>query len=196
MRGEDKKDFVQGIEKLIDTMSGQSFTAVLISEPMGQNAIELKKRGLEELYAAISPFSETTLAYGNNASYAVAEGTFSSFAESINNSITNSNSETVSDSTTEGDSYSSTYSSNSSNQDGSSSSSSGWSSQSGHSSSRTYSSSYGWSNAVTSGTTKTRSDDTNINIINTIGKSRTLTVKHVKTQAVNNLLEVSCLMFS
>ena len=188
MRGDDKKDFVQGIEKLIDTMSGQSFTAVLISEPMGQNAIELKKRGLEELYAAISPFSETTLAYGNNASYAVAEGTFSSFAESINNSITNSNSETVSDSITEGDSYSSTYSSNSSNQDGSSSSSSGWSSQSGHSSSRTYSSSYGWSNAVTSGTTKTRSDGENTTITNTIGESRTLTVKHVN-KSVTDLMK-------
>ena len=183
MRSEDKNDFVQAIEKLIDAMS-----AVLISEPMGQDAIELKKRGLEELYATISPFSETTLAYGNNASRAVAEGTFSSFAESVNNSITNSNSETLSNSETEGDSSSSGWSSGSSNPNGEGSTSSGWNSSSSHSSSKSYSSSYGWSNAVTSGTTQTQSSGTNSTVTNTIGESRTITIKHVN-KSVSNLMK-------
>lgn len=189
LRDEEKEHFVQGMEKLIDAMAGHDFTAILIAEPMDQPAIERKKRGLEELYATISPFSETTLAYGTNASYAVADGTFSSFADSINNSVTNSNSETYSESSTETDSSSSSYSFGSSSSDGQgSSSSSGASFSSGHSSSQTYGSSYSWSKAVTSGQTQTTSSGVNQTITNTIGESRTVTIKQIN-KSVTELME-------
>lgn len=152
MRDQEKENYVQGIEKLIDSMAGRAYTAVLIAEPLGQKMIEEKKRGFEELYATLSPLSETTLAYGKNASYAVANGTFSSFSESINNSVTNSNSETQSETTT-GTSDSTNFGSSS---DGSSF---------GFGSSSSYSQSYGtstsWSRAVTSGETKTDSSGVN-----------------------------------
>lgn len=189
LRDEEKEHFVQGMEKLIDAMAGHEFTMVLISEPMDQPAIERKKRGLEELYATISPFAETTLAYGTNASYVVANGTFSSFADSINNSVTNSNSETYSESSTETDSSSSSYNFGSSSSDGQgSSSSSGAGFSSGHSSSQTYGSSYSWSKAVTSGQTQTTSSGVNQTITNTIGESRTVTIKQIN-KSVSELME-------
>ena len=188
MRDEEKEHYVQGIEKLIDSMSGRDYTAVLIAEPLGPQTIEEKKRGFEELYATLSPLSETTLAYGKNASYAVANGTFSSFSQSINNSITNSNSESQSQTETHGTSSGSSFGFNSSSSsDGSSSGSSA-----SFNSSSSYSSSYGtstsWSRAVTSGETKTDSSGVNQTITNTIGENRTLTVKHVN-KSVANLLE-------
>ena len=180
MRDQEKENYVQGIEKLIDSMAGRAYTAVLIAEPLGQKMIEEKKRGFEELYATLSPLSETTLAYGKNASYAVANGTFSSFSESINNSVTNSNSETQSETTTTGTSDSTNFGSSS---DGSSF---------GFGSSSSYSQSYGtstsWSRAVTSGETKTDSSGVNQTITNTIGENRTLTVKHVN-KSVTDLME-------
>lgn len=180
MRDQEKENYVQGIEKLIDSMAGRAYTAVLIAEPLGQKMIEEKKRGFEELYATLSPLSETTLAYGKNASYAVANGTFSSFSESINNSVTNSNSEMQSETTTTGTSDSTNFGSSS---DGSSF---------GFGSSSSYSQSYGtstsWSRAVTSGETKTDSSGVNQTITNTIGENRTLTVKHVN-KSVTDLME-------
>ena len=184
LRDEEKEHFVQGLEKLIDALAGHDYIAVLIGEPMNQNAIETKKRGLEELYATISPFSETSLSYGTNASYAVADGTFSSFSDSINNSVTNSNSETISESHTETDSqsYGSSFGSSS---DGSSAS---FNSSSGHSSSQTYGSSYSWSKAVTSGQTQTTSSGVNQTITNTVGESRTITIKQIN-KSVSELME-------
>ena len=188
MRDDEKEHFVQGIEKLIDSMAGREYTAVFIAEPLGAKTIEEKKRGFEELYATLSPLAETTLAYGKNASYAVANGTFSSFSESINNSVTNSNSESQSETTTEGTSTSSSFgTSSSSSSDGSSSGS-----NASFSSSSSYSKSYGtstsWSRAVTSGETKTDSSGVNQTITNTIGENRTLTVKHVN-KSVKNLMD-------
>lgn len=188
LRDEEKDNYVQGMEKLIDSMDGRDYSVILIAEPLGARAIEEKKRGFEELYATLSPLSETTLAYGKNASYAVANGTFSSFSESINNSVTNSNSETQSETETHGSSSGSSYGfSSSSSSDGSSSGS-----NASFNSSTSYSKSYGtstsWSRAVTSGETKTDSSGVNQTITNTIGENRTLTVKHVN-KSVTDLME-------
>lgn len=182
MRDQEKENYVQGIEKLIDSMSERTYTAVFIAEPLGPNAIEEKKRGFEELYATLSPLSETTLAYGKNASYAVANGTFSSFSDSINNSVTNSNSESQSEMTSHGSSTSSNFGSSS---DGSSY---------GFGSSSSYSKSYGtsssWSRAVTSGDTKTDTSGQNQTITNTIGENRTLTITHVNKSVADLLVHI------
>lgn len=180
LRDKEKTNTVQGLEKLLDAMAGRDFMAILIAEPMHQIDIERQKRGLEELYSTISPYGETSLAYGHNASYAVADGTFSSFSDSLNNSVTNSTSESQSHSTTSGTSSSDGYSFSG---DGAS-----FSGSSGSSYSETYSSSSSWSRAVTSGETKTTSAGVNQTITNTTGESRTLTIKHIN-KSVNEMMK-------
>lgn len=39
--------FVQGLEKFIDTMAGEEFTALFIANPLNQEVLENKKRGYE-----------------------------------------------------------------------------------------------------------------------------------------------------
>ncbi len=180
LRDNEKEHTVQGIEKLMDGMAGKDFLAILIAEPMEQKDIEIQKRGYEELYSTISPYAETSLSYGNNASYAVADGTSSTFSESINNSITNTNSESSSYSTTNG---SSSGSSSSFSADGAS-----FSSNSGTSYSETYSSSSSWAHAVTSGQTKTTSTGVTQTITNTVGESRNITIKHTN-KSVGELMK-------
>lgn len=181
MRDQEKENYVQGIEKLIDSMAGRDYTAVLIAEPLGAKTIEEKKRGFEELYATLSPLAETSLAYGINASHAVANGTFSSFSQSINNSVTNSNSETQSETTTTGSSTSSSFG-------GSTDSGGSYSFGSSSSYSQSYGTSTSWSRAVTSGDTKTDTSGINQTITDTIGENRTFTVKHVN-KSVADMLE-------
>ena len=47
MRDEDKDKFVQGMEKFIDTMQGEEYTAIFIASPVSKEQLELRKRGLE-----------------------------------------------------------------------------------------------------------------------------------------------------
>jgi hypothetical protein len=146
-RGDGTNKFVQGLEKLIDSMIGMNYTAILIAEPLSKSIIEEKKSGLEELYSTVSPHAETTLTFGSSASKTVGENMFKSFSNSINNSVTNSNSESES------------YTSSSSVSFGSSASFAGDSGGSyGFNSSSSYGESYGtsssWGHAVTSGTTE------------------------------------------
>jgi hypothetical protein len=90
MRDEEDKDhFVQGIEKFIDSMAGENYTAVFVSSPLSKQDLEDKKRGYEELYSALSQCSQIVITYGENESDSVAEGISSGFSKSINDGISN-----------------------------------------------------------------------------------------------------------
>lgn len=180
LRDEEKEKYVQGLEKLIDSMAGREYTAFFIAEPVKAAAIEAKKRGLEHLYATISPFSETSLSYGKNTSSAVTEGTFTSFSSSINESITNS--------TSQSEFYSHAEGTNSSFGFSGSGEGGGASFGFGSSSTDSYGSSQAWSNAVTKGTAKTDSEGSNFSRTETTGENRTLTVTH-QNKSVIELME-------
>ena len=88
MRDEEDKDrFVQGIEKFIDSMAGENYTAVFVSSPLSKQDLEDKKRGYEELYSALSQCSQIVMTYGENESDSVAEGISNGFSKSINDGI-------------------------------------------------------------------------------------------------------------
>lgn len=88
MRDEkDKEHFVQGLEKFIDSMAGETYTAVFVSSPLSKQDIEAKKRGYEELYSSLSQCSQMVLTYGENESDSVALGISSSFSKSVNDGI-------------------------------------------------------------------------------------------------------------
>ncbi len=88
MRDEDDKDgFVQGVEKFIDSMAGEEYTAVFVSSPLSKQELEDKKRGYEELYSALSQCSQLVMTYGENDSESVADGISKSFSKAINDGI-------------------------------------------------------------------------------------------------------------
>lgn len=84
---EDKDRFVQGIEKFIDSMAGETYTAVFVSAPLSKEELESKKRGYEELYSALSQCSQIVMTYGENESDSVAEGISKGFSKAINDGI-------------------------------------------------------------------------------------------------------------
>ena len=181
-RDEDKEKFVQGIEKFIDTMNGEKYTAIFIASPLNKEVLEQRKRGFEELYSTLSSFSRVTLAYGENYSKAVTQGMFENFSSSISNSISNTNSystsksNSISSSTSRGESFSF----------------GGFGSNSGRSESVTqgYSSSNSWSKSVTEGTAETKGTGTNNSDTLTQGDSRNLTVNFDNKSVQNLMLKI------
>lgn len=86
-RDQDKEHFVQGLEKFIDSMSGETYTAVFISSPLSKAELEQKKRGYEELYSVLSQCSQVNLTYSENDSASIAEGISDSFSTAVNEGI-------------------------------------------------------------------------------------------------------------
>lgn len=179
-RDDDKDRFVQGVEKFIDAMMGETYTAVVIANPLGKDVLEKRKRGLEELYSNLSSFASQSLSYGTNFSEAVSEGNCRNFANSLSKSISDTNSRSTGRSTS---------------RTNTSSHGSNWNfgifgTNSGKSSSDTYGTSTtdSWSKAVTSGTTETVSEGTSKNKTLTEGDSRSMTLNH-ENKTVKNLME-------
>lgn len=96
-----EKDFVQGIEKFIDTMQGKFYTAMFIAQPISNNELSSIKYGFESLYTDLSQFAKTTSSYSINDSIAINKSISkginesTSYARGNNKSISNSESEGI-----------------------------------------------------------------------------------------------------
>lgn len=182
MRDKEKDKFVQGLEKFIDTMRSvnQEYCAILISTAVSKADLELRKRGLEDMYAALSPLAKTTLAYGENTSNAVTEGTSSTFTDSINENISNTNGTNTG--TNSSESWG-TSSGDSFNAGGF-----GFNSGKNHSKSKGYSSGQSWSRSVSRGTSQSTSTGTNTSTSKTDGSSLNMTVEH-QNKSVMSIME-------
>ena len=92
-RTEDKA-FVQGIERFMDAMDGEVYTALFLAEPVSAETQAEIRSGYENLYSSLSPFRKSTWSYSENQSTAVMESLCSGTSHTI--------SDTVSTTTTDG----------------------------------------------------------------------------------------------
>ena len=93
------KAFVQGIERFMDAMDGEVYTAMFLAEPVSADTQAEIRSGYENLYSSLSPFRKSTWSYSENQSTAVMESLCSGTSHTI--------SDTVSTTTTDGTNQSS-----------------------------------------------------------------------------------------
>ena len=93
------KAFVQGIERFMDAMEGEKYTALFLAEPVSNETQAAIRSGYENLYSTLSPFRKNTWSYTENQSTAVMESLCSGTSHTI--------SDTVSTTTTDGTNQSS-----------------------------------------------------------------------------------------
>jgi len=101
-----EKLFVQGMEKLVDSMRGEEYSLLLIADPVSFEQVQVIKHGYENLYSLLAPFAGREMSYGKNESDSVNVSVTKGISKSINTSITNTLSYTkgTSHSHTEGES--------------------------------------------------------------------------------------------
>ncbi|WP_315514537.1 helicase HerA domain-containing protein [Leptotrichia wadei] len=92
------EEFVQGLEKLIKTMEGQKYRAVILAENKSNEDLKKLRTGYEEIYNSLSPFSKMQINFSEN------KGTNYSNSSSIG--ISTGTTYSKNDSVTEGNSYS------------------------------------------------------------------------------------------
>lgn len=89
IRNED--DFVQGMEKFIDTMRGEEYVCMLLASSISDSECEERLRGYEQLYTTLFPLSNLALSHGTSEGSTFTEG----FTRSISNSVSDSISKTT-----------------------------------------------------------------------------------------------------
>ncbi|ONI47907.1 hypothetical protein AN644_03480 [Candidatus Epulonipiscium fishelsonii] len=101
LRDKDKtkdKNFIQGIEKFIDAMQGQLYTAMFIAQPVSSEELLQHQSGYQQLYSDFSQFEKVSMQFQESESLSIMQST----TDSIANGIT----DTTGQSTTKGTSKS------------------------------------------------------------------------------------------
>ena len=98
-RSEDSNEFIQGMEKLIDSMAGCKYALITIAEPVQPEKLLEIKENYEEIFSQLSPFAKITQTYSESDSSSLAESISDAITESVGNTISNTTSNTVGSST-------------------------------------------------------------------------------------------------
>lgn len=151
----DKEDF-QGIDRLIDIMSGDEFALVVLAKPMSNKAIADIEKVLFDAYNNIAPMMKTSVQQsdGSSISSSTSATKGSSISGGTNYSESNQKGKNTSKGTTNTEGYSSSYSGNNS--------SSATSESAGENSSFT----------KTTGTSQTKSENESFNKSESISKNQ------------------------
>ncbi len=88
----ENKNFIQGMERFVDTMRGQTYTAVFIAEPITAWEQAEIRRGYERMYNNLSAFRKTTWSYSETNSRAVMESLSEGTSEAITKGISDTQS--------------------------------------------------------------------------------------------------------
>lgn len=95
------QEFVQGLEKLIDTMKGKEYSAVIIADAMSNDKIEAMCAEYEDIYSQLAPFKTSTQTVNSQSTTTDTEG--------IVKGVTDSTNETIAKSLTHGTAVSKTH---------------------------------------------------------------------------------------
>lgn len=82
---------IQGIEKFIDSMLGEQYTALFISKFLDTNTIKEIRNSLEDVYTLLSPFKETDFSFNENESDSVTKSLSKGITESVTDTVTKTN---------------------------------------------------------------------------------------------------------
>ncbi len=91
-------DFVQGLEKLLETTHGEAFSLVIIAKPILPKELDYVRSAYEGLYSQLLPFAATEISYGKNESESVAN----SITEGVSTGVTTGKTTTKTNSESEG----------------------------------------------------------------------------------------------
>ena len=85
--GEKDENFIQGLEKVVDSVKGKSYTLVLIADPIESKEIQNLRISYENIYSELLPFMKTELSFNEGDAETITEGITTGITKSISDSI-------------------------------------------------------------------------------------------------------------
>lgn len=87
--------YVQGLEKLVDSLKGKSCTVMIIADPIEGKERQNIRAGYEELYSALKPFEKSEYSINTNNSKTITDTIMKGVTDTINDSIAKTNTHTI-----------------------------------------------------------------------------------------------------
>lgn len=103
------KAFVQGIERFMDAMEGNAYTALFLAEPVSAQQQAELRNGYESLYSSLSPFRKSTWSYSENQSTAVMENLCTGTTHTVSDTDSTTTTDTTSKSSSVSDGTQKSY---------------------------------------------------------------------------------------
>ena len=82
--------YIQGLEKFIDTMKGQEYTAFFLAEPLEKEDCQERRKSYEKMISELSKCNKMSVGYTESNSIAVNESLSDGVSENITESISHS----------------------------------------------------------------------------------------------------------
>ena len=86
---DDKNTYVQGLEKFMEGMAGEEYTAIILAEPETREDIRAKQESYERMMTGLTKYHKFTLTYSENESRAMTSGLSSSMSKTVSDSLGN-----------------------------------------------------------------------------------------------------------
>lgn len=105
------RQYIQGLEKVIDSLQGQEYSLLLIANPVSNLDLAASRSALESLYSSLVPFSESQYTVGKNTTDSLSRALTVGTSSTISHSVSQTVSHTVGKNTSisEGESRSGTF---------------------------------------------------------------------------------------
>lgn len=79
--------YVQGLENLVDSLKGQSYTIIMLADPVSSSEIQVMKQGYEMLYTQLSTFLRSTVTLNESDSVSLAKARTDGVSDGISKGI-------------------------------------------------------------------------------------------------------------
>lgn len=89
---ENKKSEEQGIEKFLDTMNDNDYTAIFIATPLQNEYLNDIKKSFEDIYSNLSVYAKTSVAYNTSDTSSISQSIADGISTTVSKSISKSKS--------------------------------------------------------------------------------------------------------
>ncbi|BBH26297.1 ATP-binding protein [Intestinibaculum porci] len=89
------KSYIQGLEKLTDSLKGKKCTVLVIADPVNDLIRESIRSGYEEIYSALKPFEKSEYSVNSTNSKTVTNSVIKGVTDSVNQSVSKTNTHTL-----------------------------------------------------------------------------------------------------
>ena len=101
LKDDDHSKFTQGLEKLIDAMGTENYSALLLAEPISKDCLEKVEEAYQNLYSDISILNISQLSLSEQESMALGKSIAKGFSNAISDSIARTHTTTHTTTTTD-----------------------------------------------------------------------------------------------
>ncbi|WP_139209545.1 helicase HerA domain-containing protein [Clostridium uliginosum] len=101
----DAENYIQGLEKFVDSVKDKNYTAILLADPVSNEQVQMMKSGYESLYSQLTPFLKSELSFNESDTLTLTEGNTIGMTETVNTSISYTQNQSESNGWSKSDSF-------------------------------------------------------------------------------------------